>query len=201
MARTPRSRSVKVISQYSADDYMWGIPESPEISMVHRLTNEFKTHESDEERCLSVYRKMAEDSGDPMFRFLFNLIIADEERHHQLIGRMISSLSDDLNYSRTRVPAPPTVNSRAAARELEVMIERFLEIERKGIRECEKLKKTSQQFRQDLLALLCQTMVFDSLKHVGILNFLRRKLKQQKVRAAKKRTHATERSPRTGGNR
>jgi hypothetical protein len=192
---------VKVISQYSADDYMWGIPESPEISMVHRLTNEFKTHESDEERCLSVYRKMAEDSGDPMFRFLFNLIIADEERHHQLIGRMISSLSDDLNYSRTRVPAPPTVNSRAAARELEVMIERFLEIERKGIRECEKLKKTSQQFRQDLLALLCQTMVFDSLKHVGILNFLRRKLKQQKVRAAKKRTHATERSPRTGGNR
>ena len=70
--------------------------------------------------------------------------------------------------------------SGATARELGVMLERFLDVERKGIRDCQRLKKTSQRFRQDLLALLCETIVYDSLKHIGILNFLRRKLREEK---------------------
>jgi len=179
MPQTPRSRSIRSISQYKAEDYMWGNPESPEFSIVHNLMNEFKTHEGDEERWLSIYRKTVEESDDPTFRFLINIIIADEERHNQLLGRMIASLKDDLASTRTSEPPPGTASSATPARELVVMVERFLDVERKGIREYERLKKTSQKFRQGLLALLCETMVYDSLKHIGILNFLRLKLREE----------------------
>ena len=180
MAQTPRTRAAKAITQYSADDYIWGIPESPEFSVVHRLINEFKTHEGDEEQCLLVYRKIADETGDPLCRFLLNIIVSDEERHYHLIGRMIASLKEDLASTRARPAAAPMAISGATARELGVMLERFLDVERKGIRDCQRLKKTSQRFRQDLLALLCETIVYDSLKHIGILNFLRRKLREEK---------------------
>jgi hypothetical protein len=187
MTQTRRSRSIQSISQYNAEDYIWGMPESPEVSVVHGLINEFKTHEGDEEKWLLSYRKTAADCDDPMFRFLLNLIIGDEERHHQLIGRMIANLKDDLGSTRTSEPPPGTATSVTPARELVVMVERFLGIERKGIREYERLKKTSQRFRQGLLALLCETMVYDSLKHIGILNFLRHKLKEEQRRGVKKK--------------
>lgn len=188
MTQTRRSRSIQSISQYNAEDYIWGMPESPEFSIVHNLMNEFKTHEGEEEKWLSSYRKIAEESDDPTFRFLLNLIIGDEERHHQLIGRMIASLKDDLASTRTSEPPPGTASSATPARELIVMVERFLDVERKGIREYERLKKTSQKFRQGLLALLCETMVYDSLKHIGILNFLRLKLREdQRARKRPKR--------------
>jgi hypothetical protein len=187
MPQSPRSRSIQSISQYNAEDYLWGNPESPEFSVVHNLMNEFKTHEGDEERWLSIYRKTAEEYDDPTFRFLFNIIIADEERHNQLLGRMVSSLKDDLASTRADRPSQIETRSGTKTRELTVMVESFLNVERKGIRECERLKKTSQRFRQGLLALLCETMVYDSLKHIRILNFLRLKLKEEQRRRVKKK--------------
>jgi len=60
------------------------------------------------------------------------------------------------------------------------MLERFLDLERKGIKEYERLRKASEGFHQDLFGLLCRTMVHDSLKHIGILDFLRLKLGERK---------------------
>jgi hypothetical protein len=181
MPRTLKSRAVRSISQYHAEDYIWGIPESPEFSVVHHLMNEFKTHENDEERWLSVYKESAEAADDPVIRFLLNMIVTDEERHHQILARTMASLKDDLASTRAGERPAKTAASAAAARELAVIVERFLDVERKGIRECEKLKKTTQRFRQGLLALFCETMIYDSLKHIAILKFLRTKLKQQRA--------------------
>jgi hypothetical protein len=187
MAQIPKANSLTSITRQKADDYMWGIPESPEFSVVHRLLNEVKTHEDEEERWLSKYRELAEQSDDPMFRFLLNLIIADEERHHQLLGRMISSLKDDLASSRAGKSIAKEPSPGTTTRKREVMVGRFLAVERRGIKEYERLKNTSQGFRQDLLALLCDTMVHDSLKHIGILDFLRLRLKEQQGHNARKK--------------
>ncbi len=156
------------------------MPESPEFSAVQRLINEFKTHESDEERWLTVYKKIAQESDDPVIRFLLNLIIADEERHHEIIGRMISSLKDDLALTRPEKAAAGKSAIGAKGAGLLKMVEGFLEVERKGIKEYERLNKASEGFRQDLLALLCRTMVHDSLKHIAILDFLQLKLRERK---------------------
>jgi hypothetical protein len=43
MPRASKSDSLKTIAAERADDYMWGIPESPEFSAVQRLMHEFQT--------------------------------------------------------------------------------------------------------------------------------------------------------------
>jgi rubrerythrin len=47
-----------------------------------------------------MYKKMADEADDPLIRFLLNLIIPDEERHRELIARMVSSLKNDLALDR-----------------------------------------------------------------------------------------------------
>jgi hypothetical protein len=190
MALPSKSKSIQAVSRQNSEDYMWGIPESPESSVVHNLMSEFKTHEEDEERWLSFYRKIAEEYDDPTFRFLLNIIIGDEERHNQLLGRMVSSLKDDLASARAEGPGQLEARIGAKARELTVLIDSFLNVEKKGIREYKRLKKTSQRFRRGLLTLLCQTIVYDSLKHIGILNYLRLKLKAEQRRRTKRAPRA-----------
>ena len=76
----------------------------------------------------------------------------------------------------------------AAARDLSRTLERFIEVERKGIRDCEKLKKSTRRLREGLLALFCETMIYDSLKHIAILKFLQvtlRERQKSKARQAK----------------
>jgi hypothetical protein len=50
MARASKLDSLKTIAAERADDYKWGILESPEFSAVQLLMHEFQTHESDEAR-------------------------------------------------------------------------------------------------------------------------------------------------------
>ena len=38
---------------------MWGAPESPEFPAVQQFMLESKTHESEEERWLAMYKKIA----------------------------------------------------------------------------------------------------------------------------------------------
>ena len=186
MARSLRSHSIKAMASQKAEDAMWGIPESPEFSAVQHLMNEFKTHENDEEKWLKRYQEIADEAEDPLVRFLLSLIIADEERHHQIIDRMISRLKNDLAWTRPeRMPERRRVSAAKNAG-LRTMLERFLAVERSGIKEYERLSKASGGLGHDLFGLLCRTMVYDSEKHIGILEFLQRRLREPK-KAAKKR--------------
>ena len=191
-ARKSQRVTIKGTASLQAEDPLWGMPESPEFSLVQRLINEFKTHESDEERWLSIYKKIADKSDDPLIRFLLNLIIADEERHHQVISGMITGLKDDLGWTRPEKVVTRKNRGAKRSKELLQMVERFLEAERTGIKECEKLSKVSERFHQELCALLCRTMVHDSAKHIDILDFLRLKLRESPVspRERKRRTEA-----------
>jgi hypothetical protein len=186
MPRTSKSVSIKSIATERVDDYKWGIPESPEFSAVQRLMHEFQTHESDEARWLAIYRKLAHESDDPLIRFLFNLIVADEERHQEIIDHIVSGLKDELAWtsSEKRVTKPADQERRAT--EFLETVERLLAVERDGIGEYEKLIKKTKGFHQDLFAMLCRSMIHDSLKHIGILDFLKLKLSEQQ-KPAKKR--------------
>jgi rubrerythrin len=166
---------------------MWGMPESPEFSAVQRLLHEFQDHEAEEGRWLSAYKKIAEESGDPRIRFLLSLIVADEEKHQELMGRVVSSLKDDLTWTRAEKSAPDKGGREEEGKALLDTIGRFLEVERSGIREYEKLNKASQGFHHDLYALLCKTMVHDSLKHIGILEYLELKLRQEQASAQRRK--------------
>jgi hypothetical protein len=181
MRKTPHEKAARAVIRYPAEDEIWGIPESPEFSVLHHLIQEFRGHAVDEERCLELYRRVAEDSEEPTARFLLDMIIADEERHHDLLDRSIAGLKDDLGSTRAGRSAIPRAH-RTGERELALMVERFMSVERAGIRVCEKLKKTSRRFCRELLALFCEAMIYDSLKHIAILKFLQTDLKERQER-------------------
>jgi rubrerythrin len=188
MARALRSKSIKIIAGERAEDAMWGIPESPEFSSVQRLMNEFQSHATHEQGWLSSYQEIARETGDPLIRFLLGLIVADEERHHELMGRMISKLKDELARTRSTEPPRRAGEKRETAKRLLVSVENFIEAERKGINEYERLKKESQGLYRDVFALLYTTMIHDSHKHMEILKFLRLKLKDKGLSARKRQT-------------
>ncbi|HEX2928656.1 MAG TPA: hypothetical protein VHV54_03015 [Candidatus Binatia bacterium] len=178
MARAMRPRSLAVIAGQRAADAMWGIPESPEFSSVQRLMNEFQAHAAHEERWLSSYQEIAKQTSDPQIRFLLGLIVADEERHHELTARMISKLKDELAWTRSTTIPHRAGESGESVKRLLASVEDFLDAERKAIKEYERLKKESRSFHRNVFGLLYTTMIHDSHKHIDILEFLRRKLKQ-----------------------
>ncbi|MGB7950640.1 MAG: ferritin-like domain-containing protein [Candidatus Binatia bacterium] len=188
MAPNSRSRSIKAIASQKAEDPMWGIAESPEFSAVQHLMNEFKSQESDEAKWLKTYQEIADKAEDPLVRFLLSLIIADEERHHQIIDRMISRLKNDLAWTRSEGIRQRKSASAAKNAGLRGILERFVAVERSGIKEYERLSRASGGLGHDLFGLLCRTMVYDSEKHIGILEFLQRRLREPKKTATKQRT-------------
>lgn len=185
MTRTSKSGSIKTIATQRADDYKWGIPESPEFSAVQRLMHEFQTHESDEARWLAIYRKLAHESEDPLIRFLLNLIIADEERHHEIICHIVSGLQNELAWTRSEKGVVKSADQDKQVKDFLETVERLLVVERDGIGEYEKLVKTTEGFRQGLFGMLCKSMIHDSLKHIDILGFLKLKLREQQRHAKK----------------
>lgn len=179
MTRASQSGAIQAFANQKADEFMWGMPESPEFSAVQRLLHEFQMHENEERRWLSVYKKIAVETDDPLARILLDLIIADEERHDEMIRRMISILTDDATWS---VPARGARKSRQAEKkrsELREIVDRLLAVEQNGIREYEKLAKTTEGLYHKFFALLCKTMAHDSLKHIEILDFLRIRLSER----------------------
>jgi hypothetical protein len=68
------------------------------------------------------------------------------------------------------------------------VVEEFPALEREGIKECERLEKASRGFQQGTFGLLYKTMIHDSLKHIGILDFLRLKLLESRHAIRKRKT-------------
>ena len=185
MARGRRSKSIEVIARQRLEDAAWGIPESPEFSSVQRLMNEIQSQTIQEERWLSSYREIARESTDPLIRFLLGLIVADEERHHELASRMISRLKDELSSTKPAARLRGQGENREKADSLLRSVEIFLRAERSAIQEYEKLKKESTGLARDVFTLLYTTMIHDSQKHVDVLGFLRDRLIQTGGKPAK----------------
>ena len=68
-----------------------------ETSEVERLMKEFESHETDEAVFVRRYREMFETMRNPLVKFLVELILADEEKHHTV-------LQSRLPHLRVRLP-------------------------------------------------------------------------------------------------
>lgn len=157
-----------------------GGPETPELSEVERLANEFEAHEMQEKKFLRQYKELAGNTQNPLIRFLVQLIISDEEKHHAVTHAMVSTLKGDLNWTKPD-DALCGLYSMVEEKEREKIVkltEDFIRVEKDGIREYRQLMKESRGYYHDLFVLLFQSMVYDSEKHVKILEFLRQRLKE-----------------------
>ncbi len=155
-----------------------GETPAPEISEAEQLMNEFEAHDGKEGEFIRCYKEIAEKSNNPLIKFLLQLIISDEEKHHAVIHAMASSLRGGLTWSKPWDAIPSLGELDEERRKLLKLTWDFIEHEKEGIREFKKLVKSSKGYYQGLFALLLKLIIHDSKKHVEVLEFLRQRLRE-----------------------
>jgi hypothetical protein len=150
---------------------------SDETSPVERLMKEFESHETHETVFLRRYREILETTHNPLVKFLAEIIVADEEKHHVLLHAMTSTLKGSLTWTQLQNAIEGLYNLDKEKDEILKVTEDFIRAEKKEIGEYRKLMRASKRYYKGLFTLFLAAMIHDSEKHVEILEFLRKKLK------------------------
>ncbi|HEX7095931.1 MAG TPA: hypothetical protein VF183_08605 [Acidimicrobiales bacterium] len=140
------------------------------------VTHAFQSHVREEVHFLDEYEELCLSITDPGTKFLLELIIEDERRHHALFERLAAAAlgADDVEGT----PPPPQLTAEEARRVLEPT-ERFLDAEREDRGGLRDLSKRLGPARHDTLwQLLVELMAHDTAKHIAILEYLRDRLRE-----------------------
>ena len=163
------------------EEWIYGQPGKPspqEISEAERLLTEFENHDLKEGDFIRSYKEIAQKSKDSSIKFLLQMIISDEEKHHAVIHAMASSLKGSLTWTRPQDALPSSGEVGEERGELLKLTADFIEHEKQGIKETKDLIKASKGYYRGLFPLLLQTMIYDSEKHIAVLEFLHGRLKE-----------------------
>jgi rubrerythrin len=153
-------------------------PPAPDLPEVERLLQEFESHEFQERDFLRQYKEVAATVQAPLIKFLLQLIISDEEKHHAVTHAMVSTLQGDLNWTKPDDAIRGLYELGEERKKLLAVTKEFIRTEKDGILECKNLTKVSRRYYKGLFGLLLKCMIDDSQKHVEILQFLKNKLKE-----------------------
>jgi len=151
---------------------------SDETSEVERLMKEFESHEAHEAVFVRRYREIFQRMRNPLVKFLVELILADEEKHHTVLKCMTSTFKGALTWTRFENAVEGLYNLGQQKDEVLNVTEEFIRAEKKEIVEYRTLMRASKKYYQGLFALFLAVMIHDSEKHIEILEFLRQKLKE-----------------------
>ena len=150
---------------------------SDETSEVERLMREFESHETHEAVYVRRYRDLFLRLQNPLVKFLLELILADEEKHHTVLQSMTSTLKGAVTWTRFESALEGLYNLGQQKDEILKVTEEFIRAEKREIVEYRKLMRATKRYYQGLFTLFLAAMIHDSEKHVEILEFLRKQLK------------------------
>ena len=183
MAQFPNLGSSKFPSDPEALIFEGKLPfeqQASEISEIEKLMSQFDAHEDREGEFVERYREVKEKSQNPLIKFLFQLIISDEEKHRATIHAIASTLKADITWTHpeSALRGFSELNKDTDNKDLLKLTMDFTQHEKEGIKEYKKLSKSSKSYYRGLFNLLLKSIIRDSEKHVEILDFIRRRLKE-----------------------
>jgi bacterioferritin (cytochrome b1) len=154
-------------------------PKKPEdgLSHVERLLNRFEAHESEEEHALEEYKKFLDGIKEPATRFVLQMILSDEEKHRAVVHAMIATLRGSLNWTQPPGSLEGEGSEAIDSKRLLDVTEKFIELEKSGIKEYKALLGESTNYYQGLFNILINSMIRDSEKHIELLEFLEQRLR------------------------
>ena len=132
-------------------------------------------HVKTEGAMLDEYQRLAEDqSGSPAFRYVANLILADERRHHQIFNDLAESIRQMAELRLEDEPIPSLHGLRSDRERIREATDRLLAAEKADAKELTRLAKDLKEVRKTTLwGLLVELMQADTAKHITILSFIR----------------------------
>jgi rubrerythrin len=142
-----------------------------DVDATKALLRTLRSHDANEGALLEAYRAVAEGDPDPGVRYLAQLIIDDEERHHALLEEMASQVESWANG--VGGPGTPPLSPRVDRALLETT-RQLIAREREDAKELRRLRRDLHQVaKTSLLPLLVELMLHDTAKHIEILHFVR----------------------------
>ena len=155
-------------------------PDEHERSTFDRMMSSFAAHEREERQFLEDYRAVVERHENPLVRFLLQMIMLDEEKHHALVHTITSTLKSDLSWLHSEEELPKLGQISAAEKDDLLKLTRtFIQTEKDGIKEYKALLKQTADCYGGLLNLLIETIIHDSEKHLMILRFMEKRLRER----------------------
>lgn len=143
-----------------------------------RIFDRLASHLDAEVPLMSAYARLADESNSPYVKYLVDLILEDEARHHRLLTEFLHSVC--LAVAPTppgpHIPPPGRVDN---ADELLALTDRLIDFEGADLRSLRRLAREVRGVRNDTLwALIVGTMQRDTQKHLAILRFTRERVRE-----------------------
>ena len=133
-----------------------------------RIAHLFSTHVREEVALLERYEQLVERTDDSGTRYLLELILADEHRHHAVFEQLTAAARSESSGT----PPAPSPSSDVRAELLEAS-RRFLDLERADSRSLHELQRELKPAAdQTLWRLLVDLMELDTRKHIHVLEYL-----------------------------
>lgn len=135
-----------------------------------RIAHAFAAHVRGESYALQAYAEAAGTTSDAGTRFLLELILEDEERHHEVFRRLSESVAPDV--ASRALPGPPSPSGEERTR-LTEQVRGFLADERSEAAHLAELHRELRPVeRETMWGLLVDLMALDTSKHVRMLGYL-----------------------------
>jgi hypothetical protein len=132
------------------------------------------SHIAHEQSIVDEYRRLAATAPSPAFRYVAELILADEVRHHRMLEDLAESIRASASLLGDGVLIPDAVGYEPDRQKALVTTEHFEAIERKDLEELSALRKKLKPVRDTTLwTLVIELMERDTEKHLRMLEFLR----------------------------
>lgn len=129
-------------------------------------------HIESERDVLAEYAAAVEKIDAPDVRYLIQLILDDERRHHRTLREIARAVRAAQEWHH-RKPQIPDMNREALPEAMRTLTTRLLAVEREDERELKALRRQLQPVADTTLwALLVDLMALDTEKHERILGFI-----------------------------
>ncbi len=146
------------------------------------LYTHLSTHVERERGLLQEYRAAAQTSPSKAMRYLVNLLVEDEIRHHQIFKELAESLKAEAELAG-REPSIPYLDLNQAANR-EAVLDLTDQLLEKELEDAQELKRLAHELRSvkdtSLWGLLVDLMQRDTEKHIAVLRFAKKHTKRSK---------------------
>jgi rubrerythrin len=142
-----------------------------------RLFDAFQGHEREEQEVLEAYAAFAEQTGSQTVRYLINIIVEDERRHHRILAELANTIRAEATFEE-RGRRVPDLDIHRRDQAILDSTRQFLEIERRDRDEFKGLAKQMDRLGAPLNSFLVRMVLDDTDRHIRILRFIERLVRQ-----------------------
>ena len=149
-------------------------PRRPPVSDFDAaIMRHLERHLADEKTILDEYRALAASDDEPV-RYVAQLILEDEERHHRVLTEMLNQFRTSAWFVE-QAPRVPWITYSRDRRSLKRTVRRLRAFERRDLRQLRQLSRSLGFLRRDSLnGVLVQALKADTRKHLVFLRALAR---------------------------